>query len=271
MLARVVCSVALLATVGLPSLHAQQELPLSPVPPRGLHVSPWFEGWYLNGDGTYTLSFGFFNRNSTETIEIPIGPENRIEPAELDGVQPSVFTPGRERGVFAITVPKEYANRDIVWTLTNRGGSYAVPGRVTSPAYELGHSPMAEGSVPPALRFEEGGGIARGPGGAVSPRVVQTRVGAAVPLTLWIDDLESKRAPVPLNITWHKHSGPGAVSFEPQVQRAVVDGRGEVTVTFTVAGEYVIRARVDNHAQRDSAPAEQCCWTNGFFRVTVID
>ncbi len=268
---RLIVMFGVLLVSGAPSLGAQQDLPLAPVPPGGLHVSPWFEGWYRNDDGSFTLSFGFYNRNSEEIMEIPVGPDNRIEPAELNGPQPTSFTPGRERGVFALTVPADFADRDVVWTLTNRGGSHSVPGRVKSGAYELSHTPQAEGSVPPAVRHMEGGPPGRGPGGIMAGQTIQTRVGEPVTLRLYVDDLAAERPPVPLTTTWSKFAGPaaGSVTFEPRVQRGIADGVATTAVKFSVPGDYIVRGRVDNHAQRDSAPGEQCCWTNGYIRVTV--
>lgn len=270
--------------LGSSSAPAQQDLPLAPVPPRNLHVSPFFEGWYQNPDGSFTLSFGFYNRNSGESIDIPLGADNFIEPAEFDGQQPTHFTPGRQRGVFAVTIPGSMAGTDVVWTLKNRGGTYFVPGRVTSPAYDLGvvgrdedgnfvFPPMAEGSVPPAVRFEEGGEYGRGPEGILWDRTLTTTVGTPLPVTLYVDDSAAQRPPVPLNATWFKHSGPGEVIFDPEEHDAIPidDRRTTTTVTFSAAGEYVLRGRIDTDAQNDSSPSEQCCWTNAYLRVEVTE
>ena len=43
----------------------------------GSPVAPMFEGWYRNGDGTATVLVGFFNANSEETVEIPVGELSR--------------------------------------------------------------------------------------------------------------------------------------------------------------------------------------------------
>ena len=42
-----------------------------------------------------------------------------------------------------------------------------------------------------------------------------------------------------------------------------------VVATFSEPGEYMLRARVDNFRAIDSASGDQCCWTNGYVRVTV--
>ena len=40
-------------------------------------------------------------------------------------------------------------------------------------------------------------------------------------------------------------------------------------VTFSVPGEYLMLAQVDNFAANDSGTQDQCCWTNGYVRVNV--
>jgi hypothetical protein len=86
--------------------------------PRGLGVSPVFEGRYQNPDGTYTLSFGFQNRNTEEALTIPVGTNNKVEPGPLDQGRPTYFEPRRSYGVFAVTVPANFS-RDarVTWTL----------------------------------------------------------------------------------------------------------------------------------------------------------
>ena len=34
---------------------------------------PFFDGWYDNPDGTYELVFGYYNVNTEEVLDIPIG------------------------------------------------------------------------------------------------------------------------------------------------------------------------------------------------------
>ena len=263
-------------------IHAQQvqRLPLAPIPPTGEPVAPFFEGWYRNDDGSFTFSFGYFNLNSREVIEIPLGPDNFIEPAEFDGVQPTHFParPRRDRGVFSVTVPESYADGEqrVVWTITSNGVTYPVPARVFAPALQLDYGPRAMGSVPPLVRFDPGGEAGQHVQG-VWGEARTARVGEPLTLRLWTEEV-SVRDPgdavnrmVDVEVTWFKHQGPAApVAFEPW-QITVEGGTGEAATaaTFSEPGEYVLRARVDNWDANDSAGGDQCCWSNAYVRVTV--
>ena len=268
------------AAAGTPLVAQQRRLPLAPILPRGDEVAPFFEGWYRNDDGTFTLSFGFFNLNSEQTLDIPLGPDNFIEPAEFDGMQPTHFPvrPRRDRGVFHVTVPASYADGEqaVMWTITANGYTNATPGRPGVAALQLDYGPRAMGSVPPVVRF-----VPDGPEGqhvqGVWGKPLAAQVGEPLTLTLWTEEV-SVRAPddmvnqvVDVGISWFKHQGPaGPVSFDPR--RVVVEGgTGEATATavFTEPGEYVLRGRIDNWDANDSTGGDQCCWTNAYVRVTV--
>ena len=103
--------------------------PLQPVSEIGRVVAPFLEGWYANPDGTFSFSFGYLNLNG-DTVEIALGEQNIIEPAEFNGLQPSVFFPGRHRGMFTVTVPASMRDASGWWTITNPNGEVTkVPGR----------------------------------------------------------------------------------------------------------------------------------------------
>ena len=42
---------------------SRREFPLAPPNAGGNFVAPYFDGFYENADGSFTLSFGFMNRN----------------------------------------------------------------------------------------------------------------------------------------------------------------------------------------------------------------
>lgn len=103
--------------------------PVNRQQPQGLGVSPTFEGFYENPDGTFTLSWGFFNRNTEEILDIPVGPRNFVEPGALDQGQPTYFTPRRQYGVFTVTVPYNFGpDQRVTWTLEVHGERYSIPG-----------------------------------------------------------------------------------------------------------------------------------------------
>ena len=63
------------ATLVAPSFVFAQQAYMS-----GQTIAPAYEGWERNDDGSFTLVFGYMNRNWEEVIDVPIGPENSIEP-----------------------------------------------------------------------------------------------------------------------------------------------------------------------------------------------
>jgi hypothetical protein len=87
----------------------------------GQNVAPYFEGWEQNPDGSFNMVFGYLNRNYKEELNIPLGPDNVIEPAELPQSQPTYFYPRRHRYLFRVRVPKDWGKKDVVWTLTANG------------------------------------------------------------------------------------------------------------------------------------------------------
>lgn len=85
------------------------------------NVSPAFEGWLENDDGSFSLVFGYMNRNWHEELDVPVGPENNISPGGADQGQPTHFLPRRNRFVFMVRVPADFGDQELVWTLTTQG------------------------------------------------------------------------------------------------------------------------------------------------------
>src|SRR6187551_471672 len=78
-------------------------LPLSnAIRERGSSVTPAYEGWYHDRDGSVRFLVGYFNRNTKQEFDIPAGPDNRIEPGAPDQGQPTHFSAGRQWGVFTV-------------------------------------------------------------------------------------------------------------------------------------------------------------------------
>jgi hypothetical protein len=111
---------------------------------------------------------------------------------------------------------------------------------------------------------------------------MRTSVGTPLSLTISVvDDSVRKEPPVAIkerggaskaaiNVTWFKHSGPGAVTFKPPKEGLPeLQGKATTAATFAQPGEYVIRVRADNFGRVDTSAGNQCCWTNGYVKVTV--
>ena len=56
----------------------------------GQNVSPGFEGWEKNADGSFNMMFGYMNRNWEEEPVVPVGPDNCISPGPCDQAQPTL-------------------------------------------------------------------------------------------------------------------------------------------------------------------------------------
>jgi hypothetical protein len=275
---KVVLALALLFA-GAAAPVGAQEMPLRPRTGQGLTVTPAYEGWYENGDGTLSLSFGYHNRNLDEVVEIPLGPRNHIEPAEFDGFQPTRFEPQRHYGVFAVRVPADFdPEAKIYWTLEVHGQELRIPGHVR-PEWKIDAiaGEAGSGNTPPVLTFEEGGQEAVGPAGALGKPRLAT-VGQPIEITVWAHDdgrastsvASGGREAVPVALTWFEHQGPGAVVFgSPTASVPAAGGSATTTATFEAPGEYVLRVRANDASGVATAGHAQCCWTNGFLRVTV--
>jgi hypothetical protein len=95
---------------------------------RGQDVTPAFEGWMPNPDGTISMWFGYMNRNYKEELDVPIGPDNNVDPGGDRG-QPTHFYPRRQRMVFSVVVPKDWGlNKKVLWTITIRGKTNVAKG-----------------------------------------------------------------------------------------------------------------------------------------------
>jgi hypothetical protein len=261
----VMCIALACPFIGVPTLDAQVN-PQARLQPRGLGVSPTFEGWYRNADGTYTLSFGFFNLNTEEILTIPVGENNSVSPGEVDQGQPTHFPPRRSYGVFTVRVPADFGGDDrVTWTLQAHGQRYAIPGGIID-SYETAnlYAPAID-MYPPIVVMSEGGPETQGPAGQWIEKA--TRVGEPLELRVraW-DQLEN-----PVTLRWYKYRGPGDVTFEEDAIRIQgASAEAVTTASFTEPGTYVLYARAD-HTRRSVSAAglEQCCWTNGYVTVTV--
>ena len=152
-----------------------------------------YEGWYKNQDGTFSLLVGYYNRNGKQELDVPIGPNNRIEPGGPDLGQPTHFLTGRRYGMFILKVPADFGKNKLTWTIVANGTTTAIPFSL-HPDYEV--SPFVstasivgkpgEGDTPPILRFEEKGPSAQGPVGLMTQRTA--KVGTPLSVTTLVAD-----------------------------------------------------------------------------------
>ena len=256
-----------------PAGFSSSQLPLDAAHETGQGVTAAYEGWFRNRDGTISLLVGYFNRNLKETLDIPIGPDNRIDPGGPDRGQPTHFVPRRQWGVFTIPVPADFGDKKLTWTLVAHGRTTAVPMGL-NPLYEVEpYKDAAQGNTPPVLRFESNGRSFQGPPREIAATLTAT-VGDPLPLTLWaaddaVVDPDRKAADVPVTISWSLFRGPGAVTFsDPKPKVDKTDGHASTTATFNAPGEYIVRAQA-NDVSGEGGGGFQCCWTNAHVRVTV--
>src|SRR5439155_2668235 len=94
-------------------------LPLDPPRERGTSITPAYEGWYTNPDGSFSMLIGYYNRNTKEALDIPVGPNNRVEPGGPDQGQPTHFDVGRQWGVFVVKVRKDFGTKVVTWTIVS--------------------------------------------------------------------------------------------------------------------------------------------------------
>jgi len=90
----------------------------------GQTLSPAYEGWMPNDDGSFTMYFGYMNTNWLEEFDVPIGPDNNInniEPGGPDQGQPTHFYPRRNPFLFTVRLPKDFGTKELIWTLTAHG------------------------------------------------------------------------------------------------------------------------------------------------------
>jgi hypothetical protein len=163
-------------------------LPLEPVRERGQSVTPAYEGWFKNADGTFTLLVGYYNRNSNQIIDVPIGPNNKIEPGAADQGQPTHFLLRREYGVFGIVVPANFGTRKLKWTISANGQPQSIDLWLNPPYLVNPFENPANGNTPPRLRLTQDGPVWQGPMNFKIMPTLNGTVGQPVPLSIWVED-----------------------------------------------------------------------------------
>ncbi|HUE86220.1 MAG TPA: hypothetical protein VMO26_09095 [Vicinamibacterales bacterium] len=265
------CAVALSAS----GFSISAQLPLQPVRDAGQGVTPAFEGWYQNDDGSFSLLVGYFNRNLKEVLDVPIGPNNRIEPGGPDQGQPTHFLPRRGWGVFTIKVPKDFGDKRLTWTITANGQTNAVPVGLIKGYQVEPFKEAAQGNEPPRLQFDPKGQTFFGPPSGLAA-TLSGAVGQPITISGIATDGQANDPDLtpaqlkqpPLTLFLSKYRGPGDITFENERLRPEADGKFSTTATFSAPGEYIVRVQA-NDRSGDGGGGFQCCWTNAHVRVNV--
>lgn len=262
------------------------------------NIAPAFEGWERNPDGSFNLVFGYFNRNWEEEIDLPIGPDNNLSPGAPDQGQPTHFFPRRNRFVFRVPVPKDFGNKELVWTLTSHGK--------TERAYAMLKPDYFIDDV--VLQNNLGGGGAGGGANDTlgnkapvlsvqSEKTRQVRVGQSVTLTAVVtDDDKPKRVAMlspllrqrqgatgggggtpnnatGLRLSWFVYRGAGKVAFDPPQIKVWEDHRdganspwaaGFTTPPVPPDNKWVVRATFD----QPGTYVVRCLASDGGFLVS---
>ena len=236
---------------------------------RGQNVQPVFEGWERNDDGSFTMVFGYLNRNYEEQPIIPVGPHNRFEPGEADRGQPTHFYNRRQQFVFTVRVPADWeAERDLVWTVTHNGRTDRAVGHLW-PVWEIdagvrrlnrgtGTAQGYADNQRPFIRLEGGEqlevtlpesieiAVIAGDDGIPppNPRLAKRRPRRGPKSQAVIDPRNA--ATTGLAVTWLHWRGPGDVSFDPRMPDIDEGGRAVTRVAFNAPGAYVLQAVADD-------------------------
>ena len=252
----------------------------------GAGVTPAYEGWFTNADGTHSFLIGYLNRNNSQSVDIPIGPANRLEPGGPDLGQPTHFLPGRLTGMFLITVPKEFGKTQrLTWTLTANGQTNTVPFWMND-LYEVSpFTDIAVGNKPPVIRFDATGPTIQGPIGLIARAIPRTAtVTAGVSLPVWASDdakyssgsnAPQRNPPPAVILHWSKYRGPGTVTFDkanPAFEKmdgaAAFNGKATVLAKFSAPGEYLLHVLAEDFSGSGGG-GEVCCWTTSMVKVVV--
>jgi hypothetical protein len=245
------CAGLLLASAAGPRVSAQVQYA------TGQNVAPTFEGWERNPDGTFSLVFGYLNRNYEEEVDVPIGPGNAISMGgEVygDRGQPTHFYPRRQRFQFKVVVPADWDKKQkVVWTLTSHGRTDQAKGWL-QPEWELSEAVVVEnmgGGVPdpdnkpPAVTIDPIESVALPNGATLTASA--TDDGLPKPYRRASGNVASNaepRRPRGVQIKWIQYRGPGKVTFAPAASEVIYGEPVKLMskVSFSAPGTYVLRA-----------------------------
>ena len=231
---------------------------------KGQDVVPSFDGWIRNPDGSFTMVFGYMNRNYEEELVIPAGPDNKLEPGAPDQGQPTYFRSRRHAWEFRARVPADWGNKELVWTITANGRTEKAYGHLLPDEEIIERLIMTRGNLSPGLDDPN-----KPPSASIVP-VQAASVGRPVTLTAAVTDdgLPKPRVPkerpaadtgkaqsntsarsrIGLSVTWTQYRGPAKVTFDDDGSIPVANGQAVTKAHFPEPGSYTLRATVTDGA-----------------------
>lgn len=263
----------------------------------GLSVIPTYDGWHTNPDGTTDMWFSYHNQNWQEELDIPVGPDNIVEPLGPDAGQPTHFQPRTNRWVFKVTLPKDFdKEKEVVWTLKSRGKTYKTFGSLLTYFIQDDNGMQREAGVeepprdnkPPVVRIVGDTHRTAKAGEPIILSAVTTDDGLPKYSEKGRDGKprdptdfrkpSSQRAAYGLRMSWVVFRSPGQVTFDPPQFKTWEDQRGgsasarrwspppvppdnlwAVRTTFSEPGEYVLQVR----------GSDGLFFTNEYVKITV--
>ena len=237
----------------------------------GQDVVPSFDGWMRNPDGTFTMVFGYMNRNYQEEPVIAAGLDNKLEPGPADQGQPTYFLPRRHAWVFHVSVPADWGQKELVWSITAHGRTEKAYATLKMEEEILPRLILSRGGLSPGLDDPN-----QPPAVSIEP-VSKATAGNAVNLTARVSDDGLPKPRVPkersdvgpgraqtnaaatartgLSVSWYEYRGPAKVVFDSagpirvgMPGEAVKDGKAVTTARFSEPGIYVLRATANDGA-----------------------
>jgi hypothetical protein len=275
----VYAALALASVTAVSSVVARAQVPGLPTEISGIRhnsgesVTPYFEGWIRNADGTFDLVFGYFNRNYVQEFAIAAGPDNFVEAPSLnttggatvsiDRGQPTYFLPRRQRYVYRVRVPADFGKREAVWSITANGHTERAYGSLISAEEITERVVTTNGNYDPGVNDPN-----KPPSITIAP-VAAATAGKPVTLTALVTDdglpkprrpptvADPKAAtggfggqvnataaarPQGLVVRWLQYSGPAKVTFAQTGTLPVENGQAVTTATFAAPGTYKLIA-----------------------------
>ena len=217
-----------------------------------------YDGYVKNKDGSFTLSFGYFNLNHVE-VKLGPGPENSFSPGPADRNQPAVFLRGRHRFVCSMVVPPNFDGK-LQWTVKFGGVTSTTTGKLLDPLYELELnserrvlSGLNLATAPkgvcvnraPAVQIINPNADFNAGADTLAATAFTTRLNQELSLNGEVEDDALPRN-AKITIEWKKISGPGTVTFSDP-------GSATTRVRFSEVGVYEVELSAGDSEQTNSA------------------